>query len=115
MGVRSPALMMRVGGRLLSNSSTRWSTRSRRTEYLQACLLEVCRLFPPVTRTFVAARDQDVFEGRRVPAGICALMNYGRVRTRCDALSQDPMPRSFPDCGFRYETDTNEFTSEEKS
>ncbi len=38
-------------------------------EYLQACLLEVCRLFPPVTRTFVAARDQDVFEGRRVPAG----------------------------------------------
>ena len=137
-------------------------------EYLQACLLEVCRLFPPVTRTFLAAHHDDVFEGRRVPAGteilhcftehhrdtsadataddfrperwlepggaadtaypslflggarscpgrdlilivckaaICALMEHGRMRTSCDALSQDPMPRSFPDDGLRYDGD----------
>ena len=139
-------------------------------EYLQACLLEVCRLFPPVTRTFLAAGREDLFDGGHVPAGteilhcftehhrdtaadatandfrperwlepagkaddaypslflggartcpgrdlilmvckaaICALMDHGRIRTRCAALSQDPMPRSFPACGLRYETDTS--------
>ena len=147
-------------------------------EYLQACLLEVCRLFPPVTRTFVGVGHEDEFEGRRVPVGtellhcftehhrdttvdatandfrperwlepdnradaaypslflggardcpgrdliltvskaaICALTDHGRVRTRCYALSQDPMPRSFPENGLRYDTETNEPTSKEKS
>ena len=149
-----------------------------RMEYLRACLLEVCRLFPPVTRTLIAARGENVFEGSRVPAGteivncfaehhrdvsldasandfrperwlepdgaaaavypslflggarecpgrdlilvvcmaaMCALMDHGRIQTRCDALAHDPMPRSFPDGGLRYQTDTHRVVQDKAS
>ncbi len=39
-------------------------------EYLESCLLETCRLFPPVTRTFHVAPRGDVFKGTRIPAGL---------------------------------------------
>jgi cytochrome P450 len=41
-----------------------------RLEYLEACLLETCRLFPPVTRTLHVSAQGDTFSGRTVPAGV---------------------------------------------
>ena len=38
--------------------------------YLEACLLETCRLFPPVTRTFNIAPQGDRFGGISIPAGM---------------------------------------------
>ena len=133
--------------------------------YLEACLLETCRLFPPVTRTFHVAPNGDTFDGFRIPAGmeilhfftagqrdlsvdetagdfrperwldpqenattvypglflggargcpgkdlilfvckaaISTLMEQGRIRLRCTALSKDPMPFSFPESGLRF-------------
>jgi cytochrome P450 len=37
--------------------------------YLEACLLESARLFPPVTRTFHRATTEDVVSNIRIPAG----------------------------------------------
>ena len=136
-----------------------------RMEYLEACLLETCRLFPPVTRTFHVAPQGDSFGGFRIPArmeilhcftasqrdlsadatandfrperwtepgskaeamyptlflggarncpgkgliilvckeAILKLIQYGRIRTECPALSHDPLPRSYPGSGLRY-------------
>jgi cytochrome P450 len=39
-------------------------------DYLEACLLETCRLFPPVTRTFHVAPKGDVFDDTHIPAGV---------------------------------------------
>jgi len=134
-------------------------------EYLEACLLEACRLFPPVTRTFHAAPKGDTLDGFRIPAGmeilhcftanqrdasrdptandfrperwmepgsnaeamypslflggarncpgkdlillvckaaILKLIQYGRIHSECPALSQDPLPRSYPRSGLKY-------------
>ena len=38
--------------------------------YLEACLLETCRLFPPVTRTFHVAPQGDMFDDISIPAGV---------------------------------------------
>ncbi|MCY4369342.1 MAG: cytochrome P450 [bacterium] len=138
-------------------------------EYLESCLLEACRLFPPVKRTFHVAPQGDSFDGFHIPAGmeilhcftagqrdlsvdptaddfrperwmepgsvaaavypglflggarecpgknlilfvckaaIATLMNVGRMRSVCPALSEDPMPPSFPAGGLRYGMDT---------
>jgi len=137
-------------------------------EYLESCLLETCRLFPPVKRTFHVAPQGDTFDGLQIPAGmeilhwftagqrdlsvdptandfrperwmepgsvaaatypslflggarecpgkdlilfvckaaIVTLMNVGRMRSACPALSEDPMPPSFPARGLRYRMD----------
>jgi len=39
-------------------------------EYLEACLRETGRLFPPVTKTFHVAPQGASFEGRTIPAGM---------------------------------------------
>lgn len=39
-------------------------------DYLEACLLETCRLFPPVTLTFHVAPQGDVFGDALIPAGV---------------------------------------------
>ena len=137
-------------------------------EYLESCLLETCRLYPPVTRTLHVAPRGDAFNGVRIPAGleilhfftasqrdlsvdatandfrperwmepgssaraiypglflggardcpgkdlilfVCKaamsiLLQGGRVRSESPALSQDPMPRSFPESGLRLITE----------
>ncbi len=45
-------------------------------EYLESCLLETCRLFPPVTRTLCVAPRGDSFDGVRIPAGIEILLCF---------------------------------------
>ena len=139
-----------------------------RMRYLESCLLETCRLFPPVSRTFHVAPQGDVFCGVDISAGmeilhcftanqrdvsvdatandfrperwmepgsvaatvypglflggardcpgkdlillvckaaIATLMSYGRIRSQCPALSEDPVPSSFPKSGLRFGTD----------
>ena len=38
--------------------------------YLEACLMETCRLFPPVTRTMHVAPEGDTFGGISIRAGM---------------------------------------------
>ena len=138
-------------------------------EYLESCLLETCRLFPPVNRTFHVAPQGDTFNGAHIPAGmeilhfftasqrdisvdptahdfrpdrwmepgsnasavypslflggardcpgkdlimfvckaaISMLLGGGRIRSQCPALSEDPMPLSFPESGLRFRRDS---------
>lgn len=138
-------------------------------DYLESCLLETCRLFPPVTRTFHVSPQGNLFHGVNIPAGmeilhcftanqrdtsmdatasefrperwmepgndaraiypglflggarncpgkdlilfvckvaIATLIDHGRLRSRCPALSEDPLPYSFPEDGLRFGTDS---------
>ena len=155
----------KIEAEAMAQSSTNPAPTALNMEYLEACLLEACRLFPPVTRTFHAAPKGDVFDGFRIPAemeilhcftasqrdasrdptandfrperwmepgsnaeamypslflggarncpgkglillvckaAILKLFQYGRIRSECPALSQDPLPRSYPESGLRY-------------
>ena len=155
----------RVHAEATERSSANLASTATRTEYLDACLLETCRLFPPVTRTFHAALQGDTFDGFRIPAGmeilncftanqrdvsrdptandfrperwmepgskaeamypslflggardcpgkgiillVCKvairkLIQYGQTRSQCPALSQDPLPLSYPERSLRY-------------
>src|ERR671914_296927 len=56
-------------------------------DYLEACLLETCRLFPPVTRTFHVAPKGDVFDETHIPAGV-EIWHYFPVNHRDTA--KDP-------------------------
>ena len=157
----------RVRAEALEQGSTGCASSMVKMEYLESCLLETCRLFPPVTRTFHVAPRGDTFDGVRIPAGleilhfftashrdlsvdataddfrpgrwmvpgsnaraiypslflggardcpgkdlilfVCkaamsVLLQRGLVRSECTALSQDPMPLSFPESGLRFNT-----------
>ena len=158
----------RVRAEAIERSETNHAQAVINMQYLEACLLETCRLFPPVTRTFHVAPQGDTFDSVHIPAGveilhcftagqrdlsadatandfrperwmepgnsadamypslflggarecpgkdlilfvckvaIALLTADGRVRSQCPALSEDPMPRSFPERGLRYRTD----------
>ncbi|WP_419863151.1 cytochrome P450 [Candidatus Poriferisodalis sp.] len=190
LGARDDAYE-RVRAEMIEHDVTTDAAAVAKMEYLTACLLEVCRLYPPVTRTFMSVGRDDEVEGCRVPAGsellhcftehhrdttadptaddfcperwlgagsaagttgaghgaaavanvysslflggartcpgqdlillvckaaISTLINRGRIRVsgaqardlvRSAALARDPMPRSFPAAGLRYEFDAD--------
>ena len=60
--------------------------------YLEACLLETCRLFPPVTRTFHVAPQGDMFGGISIPAGV-EIWHYFTASYR--DTSMDPRANDF--------------------
>ena len=60
--------------------------------YLEACLLETCRLFPPVTRTFHVAPQGDMFGGICIPAGV-EILHYFPISHR--DTSVDPRANDF--------------------
>ena len=60
----------RVRAEVTAQDSMNCSSAIMNMDYLESCLLETCRLFPPVTRTFHVARQGDVFNGVRIPAGM---------------------------------------------
>ena len=158
----------RVRAEAAEDSASKSASAMMNMEYLESCLLETCRLFPPVTRTFHVAPRGDTFDGFRIPAGmeilqfftasqrdasvdatandfrperwtepgghaaavypsmflggardcpgkdlilficktaISMLVKQGRIRSQCPALSNDPMPYSFPESGLRFSTD----------
>lgn len=159
----------RVRAEVAEQSALESASAIMSMEYLESCLLETCRLFPPVTRTFHVAPRGDAFDGFEVPAGmeilhfftasqrdtsmdatandfwperwlepgssagamypslflggarecpgkdlilfVCkaamsTLVEQGRIRSQCPAISKDPMPRSFPESGLRFSADT---------
>ena len=61
-------------------------------KYLEACLLETCRLFPPVTRTFHVAPQGDMFSGISIPAGV-EIWHYFTASYR--DTSMDPWANDF--------------------
>ena len=61
-------------------------------KYLEACLLETCRLFPPVTRTFHVAPQGDMFRGISIPAGM-EILHYFPISHR--DTSVDPRANDF--------------------
>ena len=158
----------RVRAEATEQSASKSASAMMNMEYLESCLLETCRLFPPVNRTFHVAPRGDTFDGFRIPAGmeilhfftasqrdtsvdatandfrperwtepggnaaavypslflggardcpgkdlilfvckaaISMLVKQGRIRSQCAALSEDPMPHSFPESGLRFSTD----------
>ena len=158
----------RVRNEVIERGEANHAQAAMNMQYLEACLLETCRLFPPVTRTFHVAPQGDTFDGVHIPAGmeilhcftagqrdilvdptandfrperwmepgssasamypslflggarecpgkdlilfvckaaIAMLIRYGRIQSECPALSEDPMPRSFPERGLRYRMD----------
>lgn len=63
-----------------------------RLAYLEGCLLETCRLFPPVTRTFHIAPQGDLAQGRSVPPGV-EIMHYFTAKQR--DTEEDPTANEF--------------------
>jgi cytochrome P450 len=61
-------------------------------DYLEACLLETCRVFPPVTRTFHVAPQGDVFNNTPIPTGV-EIWHYFPVNQRDTA--KDPTADHF--------------------
>ncbi len=158
----------RVRAEALEQGSTGRASAIMKMEHMESCLLETCRLFPPVTRTFHVAPRGDTFNGVPIPAGleilhfftasqrdlsvdataddfrperwmepesdaraiypslflggardcpgkdlilfVCKaamsiLLQRGRVRSECPALSKDPLPLSFSESGLRFSTE----------
>jgi cytochrome P450 len=52
-----------------------------RLTYMESCLLETCRLFPPVTRTSHTAPQGGTFGGKTLPAGV-EIIHYFPVNYR---------------------------------
>jgi len=59
----------RIPGLGLESSQVDFFTNDQ-LRYLEACLLETCRLFPPVTNTFHATPNGGSFGGSSLPAGV---------------------------------------------
>ena len=159
----------RVRAEMMASGSTERASDVMNMRYLESCLLETCRLFPPVSRTFCVAPQGDTSNGIQIPAGmeillcftarqrdlsvdptadcfrpdrwmesdghagavypslflggarncpgkelilfvckaaISTLIENGLMPSQCPALSEDPVPPSFPDCGARFRTHT---------
>lgn len=159
----------RVRAEVMEQGSANCASAILNMEYLESCLLETCRLFPPVTRTFHVAPQGDIFRSVRIPAGVeilhcftagqrdlsvdatandfrperwlepgnkahalypslflggardcpgqglilfvckaalSVLLRDGRIRSECPALSQDPMPHSFPKRCLQFSTES---------
>ena len=60
--------------------------------FVEACLLETCRLFPPVTRTSHVAPQGDTFDGVSIPAGL-EILHYFLISLR--NTSVDPSANYF--------------------
>ena len=60
--------------------------------YLEACLMETCRLFPPVTRTFHVAPQGDMFDDISIPAAM-EILHYFPASHR--DTSVDPGANNF--------------------
>lgn len=60
----------RVRAEVIEQSPANCASAIMNMDYLESCLLETCRLFPPVTRTFHFAPQGDMFNGVHIPAGM---------------------------------------------
>ena len=93
---RAEALEQGSPGRASSRASS-----VVKMEYLESCLLETCRLFPPVTRTFHVAPRGDTFDGVRIPAGmeILHFFTASQRELSVDATADDFRPERWMEPG----------------
>ena len=82
----------RVRAEVMEQSSANCASAIMNMDYLESCLLETCRLFPPVTRTFHVAPQGDTFNGFYIPAGV-EILHCFTVSQR--ALSMDATANDF--------------------
>ena len=91
----------RVRAEIAAQGSTSRASSVMNMTYIEACLLETCRLFPPVTRTFHTAPRGDTFKGMHIPAGM-ELLHYFTARQRdlsVDATANDFRPERWLEAG----------------
>ena len=82
----------RVRAEATEHGSTGGAPTARSMGYLESCLLETCRLFPPVTRTFCVAPRGDTHDGVQIPAGMEILLCF---TARQRDLAVDPTANDF--------------------
>ena len=91
----------RVQDEATEQSATKSASAMMNMEYLDACLLETCRLFPPVTRTFHVAPRGDTFDGFHIPAGmeILHFFTASQRDTSVDPTANDFRPERWTESG----------------
>lgn len=87
-----PEVGKKVGEEIAGAGSLREPGFIGRLPYMEACLLETCRLFPPVTRTIHVAPDGDTFGDITIEAGM-EIWHYFPASNRDD--SADPLANHF--------------------
>ncbi|MDZ8056488.1 MAG: cytochrome P450 [Aulosira sp. ZfuVER01] len=65
-----PEVLQRVQDEINQQGSLEQPSTIAQLTYLEACVLETGRLYPPVTLTFHVAPGGDVFENRQIPQGM---------------------------------------------
>jgi cytochrome P450 len=70
MAASRPAVRERVLKEIAEQGPLDQASTIAQLDYLEACLLETCRVFTPVTRAFHVAPQGDVFDDTQVPAGV---------------------------------------------
>ena len=91
----------RARAEILGRSSAGGASAITNLEYLESCLLETCRLFPPVTRTFHVAPRGDACNGVRIPAGL-EILHFFTASHRdlsVDATANDFRPERWMESG----------------
>jgi cytochrome P450 len=81
MVLSRPEVRDRLSGEIASAGPIEQAETIGRLPYMESCLLETCRLFPPVTRTSHTAPRGGAFGSRSLPAG-AEIIQYFRVNYR---------------------------------
>ena len=91
----------RVRADVIEQGSAGRASAVMNMEYLESCLLETCRLFPPVTRTFCVAPQGGTFDGVRIPAGMEILLCFtaGQRDLTVDATANHFRPDRWMESG----------------
>jgi cytochrome P450 len=90
-----PAIREKALQEIAKKGSLDQAATIEQLDYLEACLLETCRLFPPVTRTFHVAPQGDMFSDARIPAGV-EIWHYFPVNYR-DTAADPTADRFLPE------------------
>lgn len=94
-----PAVRDKLTGEIAAAGPIEPADTIDQLRYVESCLLETCRLFPPVTRTFHAAPKGGVSGGPTFPAGV-EIIHYFPVNNRdtgADPSADDFRPERWLD------------------
>ena len=94
-----PDVARKVADEIAATGSLDEPSAIDRLVYLEACLRETGRLFPPVTRTFHVAPVGDKFDGRAIPPGmeIVHYFPYQHRDTTVDPTANEFRPERWAD------------------
>lgn len=94
-----PEVRKRVTGEIAGAGPIEQADNIGRLTYMEACLLETCRLFPPVTRTSHTAPRGGIFGGKRLPAEVEIIHYFPVIHrdTGADPSADDYRPERWLD------------------